>query len=131
MMKTDQKAIHILYDGSCPFCTRYVLMLRLKDNLSVHLIDARMDSPLKKEITKKGYDLDRGMVVQYEGNIYYGDQAMTLLSLMSTPVTLFNRLMTKAFKSKSFMRLIYPVFSFLRLCTVLVLGRGKINNLKL
>ena len=129
---TDQQKqdIQILYDGSCPFCTRYVRLLRLRQNLSVHLVDARQDSTLKQEATRNKFDLDRGMIVKFNGQFYYGDRAMNMLALLSTPSNIFNRIMIGAFGSKLFMRTVYPVFSFIRLCTVLLLGRGRINNLK-
>lgn len=128
---TEGKAeILILYDGSCPFCSRYVQWLRLKENLSATLVNAREDSALREEATKMGYDLDRGMLVKYGGKTYYADAAMTLLSLLSTPSGFFNRFIAFLFRSERRAKILYPVLAFLRKATVLSLGRGKIRNLE-
>lgn len=129
-MTQDKEEILILYDGDCPFCTRYVKWLRLKDNLSARLVNAREDSELRDEATKAGYDLDRGMLVKYGDRHYHGDAAMTLLSLLSTPSGFFNRVIALLFRSERRAKILYPVFAFFRKMTVLALGRGTIKNLK-
>lgn len=129
-MTDGKEEILILYDGDCPFCSRYVEWLRLKENLSAKLVNAREDSALRDEATKLGLDLDRGMMVKYGGKIYHGDAAMTLLSLLSTPSGFFNRVIAALFRSERRAKILYPVFAFFRKMTVLALGRGTIKNLK-
>ncbi len=119
----------ILYDGECPFCSAYIRHVRLRKNLNVHLIDAREDSALRKEMTATGYDLDRGMIVKYGGTIYYADAAMVMLSLLSTQSDFFNKTMALVFRSSTRAKYFYPALSLFRRMTVLALGRGKIKNL--
>ncbi|MDE1151164.1 MAG: DCC1-like thiol-disulfide oxidoreductase family protein [Micavibrio sp.] len=128
-MTAAPEKMWIVYDGECPFCTRYVRWVRLKKNLDVTLVNAREDSTLRKELTEAGYDLDNGMAVKYAGKIYYADEAMTLLSLMSTPSGIVNGLMAWTFGSRRRAKILYPAFATVRLMTVCLLGRGKINNL--
>src|SRR6266481_1637743 len=60
--------IWIVYDGLCPFCSRYVLMYRIRQLIEkVHLIDARSDDPLVRELSAKGFDLNEGMAVKWNG----------------------------------------------------------------
>ena len=40
----------IIYDGQCPFCSRYVRLVRLRDSLGqVELVDARNGGPIVDE----------------------------------------------------------------------------------
>jgi predicted DCC family thiol-disulfide oxidoreductase YuxK len=126
----QREDIYILYDGECPFCTRYVQWVRLKDRLTVHLVNAREESALRDEATALGHDLDRGMIVKYGGSLYHGDAAMMLLSALTTPSDMFNRLMVRLFRSKRRAKVVYPALAFARRVTVLALGRGTIRNLK-
>ena len=38
--------LHIVYDGDCPFCRNYVGLLKLRERLDVHLVDARREPAL-------------------------------------------------------------------------------------
>jgi predicted DCC family thiol-disulfide oxidoreductase YuxK len=125
MMET----IRILYDGDCPFCTRYVKLLRLRENLRVELVNARENSADRDAATAKGYDLDHGMLVTYGGQDYYADAAITILSVLATSSGFINRMSAAAFRSPKRAKLLYPVLAFFRRMTVLALGRGLIRNL--
>ncbi len=129
-MSPSRPSAKILYDGECPFCTSYVRRVRLKKNIDVTLIDARQETTSKETARRYGYDLDQGMLLEYGGNFYQGAEAMHMLSLLSTPVDVFNRLMIRLFTCPKMAAMIYPVFVFMRRFTLRLLGRGKINNLK-
>lgn len=128
-MTAGQSPLWVLYDGECPFCSRYVRLMRLRENIEVHLVDARQDSPLKQEATAAGLDLDAGMVVRYGGVLYHGAAAMTMLALLSTRSGIFNRVMAGLFGEEKRSARVYPVFAFFRGLTVRLLGRGKISNI--
>ena len=125
-----QDGIDIVYDGECPFCSAYVRMTRLRDNVgAVRLIDARSDDPLAVGLRQSGLDLDRGMVVRLDGQIHHGDAAMVLLSSLSTESGAFNRLMRALFRSPGRARVLYPVLVAGRNATLRLLGRRKIAAL--
>ncbi len=123
------ETIRILYDGDCPFCTRYVRLLRLRENLRVEMVNARENSADRDAATAKGFDLDHGMLVTYGGQDYYADAAITLLSVLATSSGFINRMAAAAFRSPRRAKMIYPVLAFFRRITVLGLGRGLIRNL--
>ena len=127
-MSTDTH-IRIIYDGDCPFCQAYVNMLRLKEQYTVELVDARGNHAVLPEITSKGYDLDDGMVVEISGRFFHGDEAMTRMALMTTKSGLLRRLTKWTFTSERRSRYLYPILRGGRNMTLRVLGHKKINNL--
>jgi predicted DCC family thiol-disulfide oxidoreductase YuxK len=122
----------LVYDGQCPACTHYGQLLRIKQTAgALQLVDAREGGKLVEEITRRGYDLDRGMVLVSEGRMYYGADAMHVLALMSTRSGVFNRLNYWFFRSAALARVLYPVLRCGRGLLLKMLGRTKINNLHL
>jgi len=127
-MLTDTH-IRIIYDGDCPFCQAYVNMLRLKEQYTVELVDARGDHMILSEITSKGYDLDDGMVVEISGQFFHGDEAMTRMALMTTKSGLLRRLTKWTFANERRSRYLYPILRSGRNATLKILGHKKIKNL--
>lgn len=121
--------VQIIYDGDCPFCRAYVGMVRLRENFSVELIDAREGHPLVDSATKKGLDLDEGMIVVLEDEFYHGDDAMTRMALMTTKSGLLRRLTKWTFTSPWRSRHLYPILRTGRNLTLKILGHKKIDNL--
>jgi len=108
----------LVYDGECPFCQRYVRLLRLRETIDLQLLDARGGGPVVDAIVAAGYDLDEGMVLVMGGRFYHGDDCIHTLALLSSPSTLFNRLNKRIFGSPRAAKILYPG---LRLCRNLVL----------
>lgn len=118
----------IVYDGECPFCTRYVAMLRLKAAFgNVRLVDARSGDPVVQRIVDAGLDLDEGMALIQGENIFHGDDCIHRLALMSTPSTLFNKINGAIFKSPTASRILYPFLRCGRNTALMLLGRRKIS----
>ena len=51
-------AIAIVYDGECPFCSRYLMKLRAAAG-GVILVDARNGGPIVEMLIRKRYELPR------------------------------------------------------------------------
>lgn len=119
----------LIYDGACPFCSRYVQLLRLRRSVGeVRLVDAREDTAEVQRLTGLGFSLDDGMVLLIGDAIYSGADAMNRLALLSTDSDGFNRLNQWLFRSRSRSRLLYPWLRAGRNSALRLLGRPQIGG---
>ena len=127
--QTEEPRAVIVYDGQCPFCSRYVKLVRLRESLGeVRLVNAREGGPLVAELQRAGVDLDEGMALQLDGRLYHGDECIHMLALLSTPSSAFNRLNAALFRSPRAARLLYPLLRAGRNTALRLLGRRKIGR---
>jgi predicted DCC family thiol-disulfide oxidoreductase YuxK len=118
----------LVYDGQCPFCSRYVCYLRVRQTVGqLHLIDARAGGPLVDELVSAGLDLDEGMVLKMGGRYYHGADCIHALALLSSGSDTFNRLNALIFRSPALARVLYPVLRAGRNVVLRGLGRTKIR----
>ena len=118
----------MVYDGECPFCSRYVSMVRLREAVgTVRLVNAREADPLVDDLKRAGFDLDEGMVLVMGGRRYHGADCINMLAMLSTPVGGFNRLNAVVFRSRTAARLLYPVLRAGRNLVLRLLGRTRIG----
>ena len=118
---------YLVYDGECPFCSRYVKMVRLREAVgTVQLIDARIDHPVVDYLRRLDIDLDEGMAFVQNGQISHGDECLHKIALLTTPSGIFNRLNAAIFRSATVSRLLYPALRFGRNTTLRLLGRSKL-----
>jgi predicted DCC family thiol-disulfide oxidoreductase YuxK len=81
----------LVYDKQCPVCDYYCMRIRLqKASGNLVLVDAREHSLILDEITQLGWGIDQGVVVKVGDQLYYAADAIHVLSMMTTPVGLFN-----------------------------------------
>jgi predicted DCC family thiol-disulfide oxidoreductase YuxK len=117
----------IVYDGDCPFCSRYVAFLRLREAVGpVTLINARGGGPIVEEVRRAGYDLDEGMVLKMGDRYYHGADCIHVLALMTSDSSLFNKLTARVFRSSATAGALYPFLRAGRNATLRMLGRRKI-----
>ena len=122
--------ILLVYDKECPACNAYCQIIRIRETVGdLKIIDAREKSEVLDEITARGLDIDQGMVLKMEGQLYYGSDAMHALALISNRSGLLNRINYWIFKSKSVSSWLYPVLRLFRNLLLKLLGKTKINNL--
>jgi predicted DCC family thiol-disulfide oxidoreductase YuxK len=114
------RPLRIVYDGDCPFCSRYVRLVRLRDNFDVELVDARADPETAR---RYGLDLNEGMIVDLDGAVHHGSDAVWILSQLSSRSGVWNRTLAGAFSSRFAARLLYPVMRLGRWATLLLLGK--------
>ncbi|HEX5788582.1 MAG TPA: DCC1-like thiol-disulfide oxidoreductase family protein [Woeseiaceae bacterium] len=129
---SDAGDILLVYDKQCPACDFYCNLVRIRESVGrLELVDARDGGPVMARITAAGFDIDQGMVLITGDKLYYGADAIHVLSLMSTKSGLFNRLTYAAFRSPGVSRVLYPVLRTCRNLLLKLLGITKINNLKI
>ena len=121
-------SVTIYYDGECPFCARYVRMVRLKDILGpIQMVNLRDDPVVREDLQNAGFDVDQGMVVDRDGTRVGGADAVNLLALLSTPSGLFNRLNQLIFSMPWLAAILYPFLRSGRWLTLFIMGRTGIN----
>lgn len=109
------RQLRIVYDGQCPFCSRYAQLVRLREGFDVHLIDARRE---QETAASYNLDLNEGMVVDLDGAVHHGAEAISLLSRLSgRPGPL---------SSPTIARLVYPGLRLGRRVALRLLGRKQI-----
>lgn len=119
----------MVYDGECPFCSRYVLLYRLRERgQRIHLVDARSSDPIVGEIRARNLDLNEGMVVRWRGHDYYGSEAMHLLATLAGDGSLFNRVNRLLFSRPHLARTLYPALVRGRKLILRILGRKLIGE---
>ncbi|MGH6920935.1 MAG: DCC1-like thiol-disulfide oxidoreductase family protein [Geminicoccaceae bacterium] len=124
----DPSEAWLVYDGQCPFCSRYARLVRIRENVRLHLVDARKSGPLVREVSEAGLDLNEGMVLKMGGRYYHGAAALQVLAALSTSSTTFNRLSASIFRSPYRSRALYPILRVGRNAALAVLGREKIRD---
>lgn len=118
----------VIYDGECPFCSSYVNLMALRNQVSeIELVNARSDDPRVVDVQKKGYDLNEGMIVIYNAQIYYGSEALALISKLNTKTDTIPRLLAKTLGNSTRARILYPALKIGRAITLKVLGRSAIR----
>jgi predicted DCC family thiol-disulfide oxidoreductase YuxK len=129
MTPTPDRDVWLVYDGECPICRTYCVRARIQETVGrLHLVDARQPGPLMDEITAAGLDIDQGMVVKVDGVLYYGPEAMRVLTLMSTRAGWFNRV-SRWFFGGARSKVSYPVAKAFRNGLLRALGIAWIDNL--
>ncbi len=124
------KQVLLVYDHECPVCRNYCQVLRIRAAAGkLQIVNAREHSEIMQEITARGLDIDQGMVLKLDDQLYYGADAMHALALLSTRSGIFNRLNYLLFRSPRLARVLYPLLRSLRNLLLKLLGRRKINNL--
>lgn len=127
---TRDDELWLVYDGECPVCRNYCRHIRLREAAGrLHLVDARQPGALMDEITRAGLDIDQGMVLKVRGQLYYGDAAVYLITLMSTRAGWFNRVSFLFFGTPLAARIFYPAGKAVRNVLLKILGIRYIDNL--
>tara|TARA_Y100000589_G_C26644463_1_gene423428 strand:- start:83 stop:442 length:360 start_codon:yes stop_codon:yes gene_type:complete len=117
----------IIYDGECPFCSKYVRLIQLKKTVGyVELINARSDTSIKEKLKDHSIDINQGMVLIDGEDIYFAEDCVHRLALLSTSSTLFNRLNKFVFKHKFLSKILYPIMKTGRNFVLFMLNRKQI-----
>lgn len=121
----------IVYDGECPVCRNFSQRVKVDENVgSVKLVDARKPGADRQDLTNRNYDLDQGMVVRFDEQIYFGADAINFLARVNSRSDFLNRLIYLMFRSRTMSSLLYPALRAGRNFLLWVMNVPMINNLK-
>ena len=119
---------YLIYDGECPFCSRFARLTRLREAVGpLRLIDARSVAPEVTAARVRGFVLDEGMLLRLDGHDYAGADCLQRLALLSSRSTLFNRISYALLRSRAVARWSYPLLRFGRNVALRMLGRSKLG----
>jgi predicted DCC family thiol-disulfide oxidoreductase YuxK len=128
MPKDETKAqMAVVYDGDCPFCRNYVRLMALKESVGdVDIVDARSESPIAQRLAALGYDLNEGMAALYGGNVYFGSDAVILISTLSHNRSWLGRCIAALLREPRRARFLYPWMKAGRRIVLRLLGKPLI-----
>lgn len=121
-------AMAVIYDGECIFCASYIKLMRLRAAAGdIKLIDARSNGVAATVKETLGLDLDEGMLVLYGDRIYYGADAMQILSELTSTSDTWNATMAAVFRRPWLAQLLYPALKGGRRLALVLRGRTLIH----
>lgn len=121
----------IVYDGECPFCSSYGRLQQLRAAIGpVRIVNARNGGPEVELLKAKGYDLDEGMALFYQGEIYHGDACIHMLALLSDARNSLSGLIARLFRREGVARWLYPWMRAGRNLTLRILNRRQLDGRK-
>jgi hypothetical protein len=105
-------------------------MMRLREAVGeVDLVNARDGDPRVRAVQKAGYDLDTGMVVLWQNEVFFGDAAVHLFATLSSGESgVLNRLQRAIFANARRASLVYPVLAAGRRLFLRLVGRAPIET---
>lgn len=115
-MKNQPQEIELIYDGKCPICVPCVKAYELKEQPEqLRKVDARQNNAaLLEEIKAAGMDINKGLVIRYNGKLHYAAEAMALLAKIGTNKGLLNYINATFFKYKPVAVVCYPLLKAVR-----------------
>lgn len=119
--------VTLIYDGQCPVCTAYSCNVDAGP-AKLNRIDARSDHAEVERAKAAGFDLDEGMVLLHQGQLYHGAEAMHRMALLAPNSGLRNRLNRLLFGNLAVARAVYPGLRAGRNMLLRLLGRKKIGD---
>jgi len=99
-----------IYDGECPFCNHFAILLELKSSLiGLEIIDGRKNLSLLSQLYKQGYDLNNGAILINNGNIMNGYEAINwICSEINDPSDSLLEVLRIIFTSKQRTKFLFP-----------------------
>lgn len=117
----------IVYDGDCPVCLRFVDYISLRENTTLHLVDARQGGELVEQLWHSGINLHKTFAVRVNERVYAGAEGMAVLESLSNNRGL-NRQLMKLFRWGWLGRCLYPVLVRIRLALLWLKGVKPLTN---
>lgn len=128
--------IVIIYDGDCPFCSKYSSYINLSRSFEeIRLKNARdLNAKEIQELQELGLDINQGIIVQIQGNKnnalnYSGRDAMNYLAKYDQN-SKFTGKLHRVMRYEKLSRFIYPILFWGRAVVLKILGIERIIAVK-
>lgn len=109
------RTLKLIYDGECPFCSKFVTLMRLREEFNVELINAREN---RNVLSGYEFDINNGMIVDVDGHAYHGADAVWMISKLSEKPGML--------RSRRLAQTLYPFLRMGRNLTLKILRRKPI-----
>ena len=121
-----------IYDGECPFCNHFALLIELKSSIpSLEILDGRKNLDQLTELYKQGYDLNKGAILMTNGEIRHGADAITwICSKLDKPNDSLLEALRIIFISSMRSKILFPILLWGRRLSLTVKGKvwQPVNN---
>ena len=124
------KELVIYYDDECPFCKNYSELVKLRSHFSVRLVDARQELDTMRKYAALGMDINNGFIVQFEGKVMQGEEAVVFLSRHMHAQTVWEKMMVIILRHKLLSAILYPIVKIIRIVTLFLLKKTHRIGLK-
>lgn len=108
-----EKAI-LLYDGECPICNQYKNYVEIRKKYDLLIYNARENPELVNKLRKKGYDINKGMILILGDSIYHREQVLVMMEALTLQKGWYDRIIRIWIKTPWLIRLTYPVLKISR-----------------
>ncbi|MGB0894049.1 MAG: DCC1-like thiol-disulfide oxidoreductase family protein [Parashewanella sp.] len=116
----------IIYDNDCPICQNFVLKRKLDQKLTLTLVNAReLTLSQLTDYRQRGYDLNDGMIAKWQGQYYFGHQALQLILSLSKHSSWVGRFFERIYQNTNNPYL-YKFLVRCRLLLLKILGKKQI-----
>jgi predicted DCC family thiol-disulfide oxidoreductase YuxK len=127
--RMQENAAFLIYDGECPFCSRYADFASLSRAFpALELISARDQRTEVTEAWQAGIDLNREMALHVDGKWYTGEQAIFRVAEAAQLKRIRNSLLRRLFGSGRYARSLYEQLVTWRLLYLRLLGRKPVSR---
>lgn len=130
-MTSDSDSIYFVYDGECPICTMGASLYKVRQSVGTLItVDARTEKshPVMGEVNQAKLNLDEGMVIKYNNQLYQGAKALHIMATLGADIGWFNHVNNTLYRSKILANACYPFMKGARNILLRLKGVAKIDN---
>ena len=119
--------ISIIYDDGCPVCSYYISISHIEEKFGkVNFIKARNNQKILDYLKMVNIDINEGMIVIFDNKIYFGSDAINIISILGKKDSLINNVIINIFKYRIVSKLFYPLLKLGRRVLLFILGKKLI-----
>ena len=122
-----ENEISIVYDDGCPVCSYYISISHIKEKFGkINFIKARDNQKILHYVNSINIDINEGMIVIFDNKLYYGSDAINILSILGKKTSFINFIIINIFRFRLVSKLLYPLLKIGRRILLFILGKKLI-----